>query len=205
MVAFTPIYGLPYMEGSDPPCFGPGTGCDNLESVFCDFMRIVETQLDENDLITGRTGTAIPMCQIQVTEGDTPIDMDANPTPYDTVVFDTDNMADFSGGTAGITPRRNGQYRIEFEALLGGDYTDFFVITDFIINITLPAAQSLLVPIAISQSLNGEPFGVRASTLWAFTDTTPTPRKIITSPQFSSPAGITILKATLSMFWHSDL
>lgn len=201
MPAFTPVYALPYQVGTDPPCFGPGTGCDNLETLWCDFAEIAEQQLDQNDLIIGRTATAIPMARItrvfQPGEVNTISPGVANTGFFDTVVFDTDNMAVLPN----IIPRRNGIYRIdadmlvlnpdeigqnlEFQIVIGGDFDVA----------TLGAITSQVDAFCRLQ----------ASTLYQFTDTDPIPRVIRLETQSSIAVTAELFSASMTVYWHSDL
>lgn len=201
MPATTPIYDLPYQIGSDPPCFGPGTGCDNLETLWCDFASLVEGQLDENDAIIGRTATAIPMARITFTAqpGESNFifpglfDVAA---PFDTVVFDTDNMVQLPN----IVPRRNGIYRIEagmfiIDSAEVGFNTEFQIVIgdDFSVG-------------ELAAVINGDTAGrLRASTLYEFTDFSPAPRVIRLELQSSIAATARLESASMTVYWHSDL
>lgn len=203
MPAVTPIYDLPYAVGTDPPCFGPGTGCDNLESIWCDFVSLVEDQLDENDLIIGRTATAIPMARLTLRpsggeENNLSALFAAGGTnlPFDTVEFDTDNMAQLPT----IVPQRNGIYRIdatmfvsdpdeagqklEFQLLIGPDSD--------------AGSMAALIPAAGQNHY-------RASTLYAFTDTSPIPRNISVTTRGSFAVTAELISASMTVYWHSDL
>ena len=215
MVAFTPTYGLPYLEGTDPPCFGED--CDYLESVFCDFARIVETQLDENDATIGRTATSIPMAMVSFDNTTTPVEMNALSTvPFDTVVFDTDNMATpvidpIFGPTFQLTPQRNGIYQIDFyldtdersgAGAANGRREQF--------NLIMGADRiSSFAPMAVGFTFmvgNPTPVGFpRASTLYAFTDTQPVPRALSVQYQPPTLASLFLRRGKLAVYWHSDL
>lgn len=204
----TPIYELPYPIGSDPPCFGPGTGCDNLESLWCDFAALVETQLDETDLIVGRTATAIPMAQVSLTNPDeTPFFdlMEDFYVPFDTVVFDTDGMADTPFG---ITPRRNGIYRIEAAATIflvppqEDAYNAFWVKIGT--EATGPSVNAVTMATMASTPGFANMF-IHASTLYRFTDTSPVPRVIQMVPDPLLSPDTEFVSATLTVYWHGDL
>jgi len=204
--ATTPIYGLPYMVGTDPPCFGPGAGCDNLESLFCQFAELVEVQLDENDDIIGRTATAIPMAQVSLT----PVAPDnnlftlegvGNFLPFDTVEFDTDDMADLPRG---IQPRRDGLYRFELLIQMLGGMT---AQTNFAMNLifgteldaAILAAEAVVPPTLPAPDVHG-------ATLYSFSGITgPFPRTPVTRIGSLFGTTATLQKATLSCYWHSDL
>lgn len=201
MPATTPIYDLPYQVGTDPPCFGPGTGCDNLETLWCDFAEIVEAQLDENDAIIGRTGTAIPMARITYTaqpgEPNTifPGLFDVQ-APFDTVEFDTDNMVQLPN----IVPRRNGVYRIDASMFVQstadiGFNIEFQIVVGTDFNVATLGA--------VVQGDNA--CRLRASTLYQFTDLTPAPRIIRLELLSGIDPTATLANASLTVYWHSDL
>jgi len=207
--ATTPIYGLPYQVGTDPPCFGPGTGCDNLESIWCDFASLVETQLDQNDAIVGRTGTAIPMARVRLipapgSASDFFLLLSNGYLAFDTVVFDTDNMATLPQG---ITPQRDGIYHIDASIVVNGDPVEAGFDLQFQIVIGVLgfepdiATLSAVIPTSLSNVY-------RASTLYAFTNTAPIPRTIsiyFGSSQSFPSSNTELLNASLTVYWHSDL
>lgn len=201
MPAVTPVYGLPYQVGTDPPCFGPGTGCDNLESIWCDFASLVEGQLDENDAVIGRTGTAIPMARLFLRpEPGHDLLLEVFPgigdLAFDTVVFDTDNMAQLPY----IIPQRNGIYRIDATMFVSnpddnGLITEFqiFVGPDFDVG-----SMSAYTPVSGQNHFRG-------STLYAFTDTSPVPRNIGVAQQSPFANTAVLISASMTVYWHSDL
>lgn len=212
MPAETPIYGLPYQVGTDPPCFGPGTGCDNLETLWCDFAAIVEQQLDDMDAVAGRTGTAIPMARVLFspdnTAGLSPTISEAFPAgflAFDTVQFDTDNMATLPFG---ITPRRNGRYRIDANINIASS-------ADAGLQITCAATVGPEVPplfplASLTQVV--PPSGtftfvtaLRGSTLYEFSGTGPLPRVIQIEEWGPIASDAQVFSGSLTVYWHSDL
>lgn len=206
MVAFTPVYELPYQEGSDPPCFGPGTGCDTLESVWCDFVDIVEGQLDSFDNVVGRTASAIPMAKVSWTRSPAEL-LQGGVVPFDTVVFDTDNMVD-SDNTSGITPRRDGVYAVDFNLRCTPQAANEFYEVHIGIG-TEEEPNSTVTTIgiasAISRGLALDSLGgdIRASTLYRYTSTSPNPR-IIVAWIFPTNFTFTVSSASMFVYWHSD-
>lgn len=203
MPASTPIYDLPYQVGTDPPCFGPGTGCDNLESIWCDFASLVEAQLDENDLIIGRTATAIPMARLSLRpsggdENDLSVLFAAGGgnLPFDTVIFDTDNMAQLPY----IVPQRNGIYRIDATMFIS-DPDENGLITQFGLFVGPDFDTGTMAAYTPTSGQNH----FRASTLYSFSDTSPVPRNIgvTTAGSFASTADL--ISASMTVYWHSDL
>lgn len=205
MVAFTPVYELPYQEGSDPPCFGPGTGCDNLESVWCDFTALVEAQLDENDLILGRTATSIPMARVKFapdTTAESPTLVEAFPAGYlafDTVEFDTDNMATLPFG---ITPRRNGIYRIDATMTLLS--TDSGNAATFAVTVGSEFPLISLTQVVPPSGPYFQFLSLRGSTLFEFDGSGPLPRTIQIE-EWPLVTAESVLSGSLTVYWHSDL
>lgn len=210
MVATTTTFHLPYQQGTDPPCFGPGAGCTHLNSVWCDFVALVETQMDVVDGVVGRTATVIPMAKItflrnsQETLVVDPLDR----LPFDTVVFDTDDMVDFSVSPGAITPKRNGIYQINFWCLF--QQTVLNDLHEFSISIGSEVEPSTSgsnhVTVATATTVSAQPLlntFMRASTQYQFVDVT-TPRAVTVSTNQSPSIPPTIFGA-LEMFWHSDL
>lgn len=109
MTTCTPIYGLPVVEGSDDPC--------DIDGWSCDFATAVESQLDALDAVVQRTSTTIPMVWIRRT---TPYVSTVGSFSYvpefDTVVVDTDNMADLTTMSTGVTFNTPGVYQIWYSA-----------------------------------------------------------------------------------------
>lgn len=207
MPAETPVYGLPYQIGSDPPCFGPGTGCDTLESIWCEFAEIVETQLDDIDAIAGRTAAAIPMARVLFSPASgvaLPTVIEAFPAgflAFDTTEFDTDNMATLPFG---ITPRRHGVYRIDaamtlqnidepglqntFAATLGPEFP--------LISLTevVPPSGNFFASLSL-----------RGSTLYEFSGTAPVPRTIRIETWSAIAGTAEVVSGSITVYWHSDL
>lgn len=206
MPATTPIYDLPYQIGTDPPCFGPGTGCDNLTSIWCDFVTLVEAQLDENDNAIGRTATSKPMASIEL-KPSTPI---VGPSffddviPFDTIIYDTDNIvtAPSERGLA-LEPPRNGVYLLQFEIEFRAPSTDeeLTVFTHFDGNNvgTVPFMTAITFEDAL---VSGWMF---ASQYVQITDSDPTPRTFRMELGGGWLATSEFIQARLSIFWHSDL
>lgn len=208
MVAVTPNFDLPYQEGSDPPCFGPGAGCDNLTSVWCDFAQLVEGQLDAIDSIIGRTTAAIPMAKVSMTG---PTDSDTGTSvvtifPFDTVEFDTDNMTDLNTAP-GIRPNRNGIYRIDFRCFFTSDGDGLRRVAHVAVgteqepfSLAMSTIPSLVTALTLSSANSTQ--DIFASGLWLFDDTTPAPRTVIVDA-LGEP--IRVLYAALQLTWHSEV
>lgn len=226
MPATTPIYGLPYQVGTDPPCFGPGTGCDNLESVWCDFAALVEAQLDENDLVIGRTAVSSPLAEIAILRGQgfDPLDPSSQGpdgdfpngyVPYDIIVADTDNIVvqyqTFPGDTGStilaLSPRRDGIYQVEasIRYFQGG--------TAEVPSLIIESGAQLgstgnvdIIAFGSSRSAVGEFSDVRASAVYQFSSSTgPFPRSIRVNLAGTWTADTAVVSSRLAVYWHSDL
>src|SRR6185436_11526075 len=86
----TPIYQLPYPTGASRPC--------DYDETSCEFAEAVEAQLDLLDAVVLRTETTIPTAWIKTSLAFFTVQNAAQNAiyqpPFDTVVVDTDNMAD---------------------------------------------------------------------------------------------------------------
>lgn len=107
MVAYSPTFCLPCLEGSDSPCVNTGTTCEP-STVWCDLVNILEGVLNPIDTLLSRTATAIPLASVT---GVAPLGQ-VSPLPivFDTVEFDTDGMVNLDLNPLIVTPQRNGVY-----------------------------------------------------------------------------------------------
>lgn len=106
MTSRTPIYQLPYAEGSDRPC--------DIDTVSCAFANAVEAQLDALDAIVARTSSTVPF-GYAMNSGDMSYN---NNIPsafslfFDTTLVDTDNMIDLSFDNTSIYIKTAGVYSV---------------------------------------------------------------------------------------------
>jgi hypothetical protein len=204
MVAYTPDFCLPYLEGSDSPCLNTGTVCDP-SSAWCDLIALVEAQLNAFDDIAARTGTAVPLAKISFTPP-VPIDPTTYPTsiPFDIIEIDTDNMVNFEVEPAAIVPNRNGIYEVILEVTtetVGANTTRAAGIR--IANEQPPfGIAGTGVAVATQTTTNGD-VTFSASTLWLFTDSGPLPRVIIGRKNLLLTAPI--VTASLTALWHAEV
>lgn len=113
MATCTPLYGLPYAEGSDPPC--------DIDETLCEFAAAVEAQLDALDAVVDRTTDTLPMAQVKLTTPFT-ITSIGNTTatvPFDTISFDTANFVELAENAYQATLPRAGRYQVSFQLLMG--------------------------------------------------------------------------------------
>lgn len=109
MATCTPLYGLPYAEGSDRPC--------DIGETLCAYADAVETQLDSLDAVVDRVADTVPMVQVKLTS---PLSTTSNgntniTVPFDTVNFDTANMTALADNPYRITLPRLGRYLVSFQ------------------------------------------------------------------------------------------
>lgn len=140
MTTCTPL-GLVYPDGSDRPC--------DADDVSCLFANGVESQLNSLDAIVQRTATSVPMVWIRA---QTPLVVDAAVLAaavpvFDTVVVDTDNMADLTAEASSFTVNTTGIYLI-------GQYARGTT--------AQPSANQLQT---IVQALVSAPFGILTTTI----------------------------------------
>lgn len=112
MPTCTPLYGLPYAEGSDAPC--------DIGETLCAFADAVETQLDLLDAVVDRVADTVPMVQVKLTTPLTTVSTgNTNITvPFDTVSFDTADMVALADNPYRITLPRQGRYLVSFQLQL---------------------------------------------------------------------------------------
>lgn len=119
MVTCTPIYMLPYAEGSDPPC--------DIDETLCAFAADVEALLDRLDAEVDRTYDTVPMVQLKLTAPLTFVSS-GNSTitiPFDTISFDTANFVSLADNPYQINLPRGGRYlasyQVQIASVLSGD------------------------------------------------------------------------------------
>lgn len=205
MVAYTPDFCLPYLEGSDSPCLNTGTVCDP-SSAWCDLIGLVESQLDVFDSIAARTGSAVPLAKIRFTPP-VPIDPTLYPQsiPFDIIDIDTDNMVNFDVQPAAIVPNRNGIYEVMLTITTetGGPATTRSAGIR-IDNLSPPNNLTGSGVASATQTTNaGGQYTFSTSTLWLFTDTAPLPRVIIGRRNLLLTAPI--VTASLTALWHAEV
>lgn len=200
MVAYTPDFCLPYFECSDNPCVNTGTDCDP-STVWADMVRIVDAQLSAVDGVIGRTADAIPIGSVSYIP-DTPVALSGQ-IPFDIINADTDSMVDLTL-FQGITPQRNGVYRVDARVLYQLIGTNEIAEALIVIgNETTPDVGGPIRAVAsgTSRGFNASMW-VYASTLWPFGDTSPLPRGIWVSEQYVVQP---VVEAHLDVVWHSEL
>lgn len=107
MVAYSPNFCLPCLEGTDSPCVNTGSTCEP-STVWCDLVNQVEDFLLPVDSLLSRTATAIPLASV-TSSAPTTLTI---PTivAFDRVLYDTDNMVNLDLSPTVVTPRRSGVY-----------------------------------------------------------------------------------------------
>lgn len=197
MATCTPIYGLPYIIGSDAPC-------DQSET-WCDFAAAVETQLDRLDLIVARTNTVIPMAKVSLS---LPQALSST-LNFDTVDEDTDDMVDFSESPRFIFARRTGIFRVRFYTEVGttGSASSSFIVqVDAAGPVTSPGTIAPLgnpiIQIADPNLANSVSYSLQTYYRVTLLDS-----RFFASVQVGSVAGTptTINRAELDVEWMADL
>lgn len=113
MTTCTPLYGLEYAIGTDPPC--------NIGTTLCDFADSVETQLDALDAIVDRTIDTVPMAIVTLSVTATLSSLGGTfQLPWDTVNVDTASMVDLTGNSYAITLPRYGRYWVSWYFQING-------------------------------------------------------------------------------------
>lgn len=183
MPLLTPNFSLPYPSGSDAPCeFAQG---------WCDFTNAFQDVLDGFTATVDRTNPAIPIAKLELT---TPVTV-PNPAivAFDTLVTDTAGWTDFDADPTAITVDRGG-------------YLHFTALAEVTATGALPNTATLSILNAISmQETHVEQAGMTVMGLHLWTmqfNSAITKYQIQVSHSFT--ANITINRASLAIFWHSD-
>lgn len=102
----TPLYAMPYATAASRPC--------DIGDPTCGALTILESKLSEWDTLYGRTFTGIPQAMVTVgTDLNVPIlpNPGLDPTfPFDTIIYDTDEIVNIDDKTRIFVPRRSGYY-----------------------------------------------------------------------------------------------
>lgn len=107
MVACTPL-GLPYQEGTDPPC--------DMSEIWCLFTDVLEAYTIGIQNIVNRTAVGVPMAKVARNTETTYVfngaALPGNVIMFDGVIVDNDNMADLTSDSSRVFPRRAGIWDI---------------------------------------------------------------------------------------------
>lgn len=110
MPTCTPVYGLPYITGSDRPC-------DQSET-WCDFAAAVDAELSRFDDIVDRTIDTVPQAQVRLTvarsQPNNPGGGTPSFVPFDTVDVDTADMVNLTSDPFTILLPRFGIYFVYY-------------------------------------------------------------------------------------------
>lgn len=112
MATCTPIFQLPYAEGSDAPC--------DIDETLCAFADAVEAQLDLLDGVVDRVVDTVPMVQVKLTAPLTTVSAGTTTitVPFDTISFDTADMVNLAANPYLITLPRQGRYLASYQLQL---------------------------------------------------------------------------------------
>lgn len=184
MTSFTPVYGLEYPNALDAPCDFPED--------WCTFVADVEAVLDRFELGASRVLPAIPIALIQVTE---PVLVPENEAvPFDSVSLDTAGWTEFDTNNRIITVTRTGRYTVCATAN---------VATQGVVNSTW-SLQVSGGTFQFVEALDRNAFDVAITAQATGTITDGTQVSMFMIASTSIPAGYTVQRASLAVYWHAD-
>lgn len=112
MPTCTPIYGLPYPQGSDAPC-------DQSET-WCGFAAAVDSELTRLDRVVDRVVDTIPQFQLSVA-GYTFLDAGSRTVGFDTLGADTDDMVNLATDPFTAVINTPGRWHFYFRVITNGN------------------------------------------------------------------------------------
>lgn len=188
MSTCTPIYGLPYIVGTDAPC--------NQDDTWCAFTAAVETQLDRFDTIVDRTADTIPQFQVSTSAGYTFPTTSRN-VGFDTVNADTDNIVDLVGDPFSFSITRVGRWFLYFNVSTTGNTAIQGNIPVSVVN--SPSLGSITITQDYQDNGTNYPASINASGYHRYPNTG---ARVSLSV---STAATAILSATFGGYWMGDL
>lgn len=195
MPTCTPIYGLPYAEGSDAPC--------DIDETLCAFATAVEAELDELDAVVDRVADTVPMVQVKMTSplsttsfGNTTITV-----PFDTISYDTAGMVSLAANPYTITLPRPGRYLVTFQLqMTSAPLNDMLSV-----QISGSAVQSTVYDNYISDSSTPVYFNAGGEMRYTTGATADTTSAALTLTASVLVGTYVIESATVSVTWIADL
>jgi hypothetical protein len=179
-------YALPYPGALDEPC--------DFAEDWCAFTTAASTVLDTFQAVADRTNPAVPMGKMELSTLVTIAK--GSPIPFDSVTVNNANFVDFDASNSTMTISRPGRYVIILNLFMS---TSGVALSRFLTQIFANA-----VAISLSDELDLATTSV-AYVANAFHTTTTAPFTIsATIDQTSAVTTVTIQRAILSVFWHSD-
>ncbi len=104
----TPLYRLPFATALSRPC--------DIGEPTCAALSILETKLNEWDSFYARTFSGVPQAMVSAGTDPNVAILPASPTdptfPFDTIVYDTDQIVNIEDPGQIFIPRRSGYYQV---------------------------------------------------------------------------------------------
>jgi len=182
----TPTYNLPYPGGLDEPC--------DFAEDWCAFTAAASAVLDSFQAVADRTNPSVPIGKMELSTLTTIAK--GSPIPFDSVTINNANFVDFDASNSSMTIGRPGRYVIILNVFMS---TSGVALSRF-----LPQIFANTVSLVTADELDLATTSV-SFVEQAFHSTTIAPFTIsATMEQSSAVTTVTIQRAMLSVFWHSD-
>ncbi len=128
MVAYTAGFCLPYFEGTDSPCVDTGAVCAP-STVWCDMATKIDEAFTGFDETISRAGISFPYAQVAVsgvpfTFSSGASNLGTTVVTWDTVVGDSDGMADLNVDANTVNLLRSGIWNLNCIAVWRDDISD---------------------------------------------------------------------------------
>lgn len=184
MTSFTPVYGLEYPNALDAPCDFPED--------WCTFVADVDSVLGRFELGASRVVPAIPVAKVQVTSSVLVPEFQA--VPFDAVSIDTGGWTNFDVNNRIITVPRTARYTVTAAVIVSTQGT-------------LNSTWSMQVNSGVFQFVealdrNSNDVGIVAQATGTINAGTQVAMFMLAST--SIPAGYTVQRASLAVYWHAD-
>lgn len=184
MSSFTPVYGLEYPDALDAPCDFPED--------WCTFTADVDAVLDRFELGASRVIPAIPVAKVLVTEPVVIPEFQA--VPFDTVSIDTAGWTNFDTNNKIITVPRTARYTVTAGVIVS---------PQGVVNSTWNLFVNSSV-FSFVDALDRNSFDVGMVAQATGTITAGTEVSMFMLAGTALPAGYTVQRASLAIYWHSD-
>ena len=182
----TANFALPYPGALDAPC--------DFAEDWCAFTNATSAVLDTFQVVADRTNPAVPMGKMELSTLTTIVK--GSPIPFDSVTINNANFVDFDASNSTMTISRPGRYVIILNLFMS---SSLVALSRFL---TVIRADG--VGIFVSDELDLATTSV-SYVCNAIHSTTTAPFTIsATIDQSSAVTTVTIQRAMLSVFWHSD-
>jgi hypothetical protein len=182
----TATFHLPYPGALDEPC--------DFAEDWCAFTAATQTVLDGFQAVADRTNPAVPVGKMELSTLTTIAK--GSPVPFDSVTINNAGFVDFDASNTTMTISRPGRYIIIFNVFMS---TSGVALSRF-----LPSILANTTTIYVSDELDLATTSV-AFVCNAMHSTTTAPFTIsVTMDQTSAVTTVTVQRAILSVFWHSD-